>query len=99
MCGDDYRLYKTVDRRIHKIIHFKSANEIVVERDTEWEDVTDEIDLKHGLTKNVKKVWQLDNYGNKIIIYDKSKDVPDLQPVKNIEVPFKDENFQNEFEF
>ena len=99
MAGEDYRLYKTIDRRIHKIIHFKSANEIVIERDTEWEDCTDERLKEMGMDFQARQTWEVDGYGNKIILFDRHKEVPTMQEVKNIEMPFKEEEFQTELEF
>ena len=99
MVGDDYRLAKTIDRRIHKIMHFKSAGEVIIERDSEWEDCSDDKLKEMGMTKQVKRTWEIDCCGNELVLFDRYKDVPELQQVKNVEVPFDPEIVQEELKF
>lgn len=90
LCGEDYRLYKTIDRRIHKIIHFTALNKYEIERDSEWEDITDKRDLELGLTKQVKTTWEFDSQGNKVILFDRYSGVPELQKVEENVFKFAD---------
>lgn len=91
------KIYQTFNRRIHRIVRIDKEGIQHLERDTEWEDCSNEFDVRLGLTKQVKKTWEFDNYGNKFVIYSRSSKVPELQPVENIIDPFFDENFQQSF--
>jgi len=71
MVGDDYKLQQTINRRIHRIIHFKSQDEMIIERDTEWEDCTNEVLKQRGIDRQVKSTWELDSYGNKVYTFNR----------------------------
>ena len=88
----DIRLYKALNRRIHKIIHFEDGKPFI-ERDTDWEECTDSYLKSYGITKQVKRIWEYDSYGNKITIYSRDG-VPEFQEVKNIDIPFMSEDEQ-----
>lgn len=88
------KIFQTFNRRIHKIIRLDKNGVQHIERDSEWEDCTNEVDKSLGLTKQLKKTWDIDKYGNKITIFDRYKGVPELQLLKNVETPFKDEAIQ-----
>jgi len=96
MAGEDYRLYKTIDRRIHRILHF-TGKEILIERDTEWEPCTDEDLRLRGMSEQAVKTWEIDDYGNKIILFDRYEGVSELQEVKNIPFDFISEDEQVKF--
>lgn len=98
MVGDDYKLQQTINRRIHRIIHFKSQDEMIIERDTEWEDCTNKVLKERGIDRQVKSTWELDSYGNKVYTFNRYKDI-ELQQVKNVEIPFKEMYEQNELKF
>lgn len=94
----DFRLWQTFNRRIHRIIRVDKDGVEHVERDTEWEDNTNPIDCEQGLTRQIKRVWEIDQYGNKLTLFDRYKNI-DLQEVKNIDIPFVEEDKQEEMEF
>lgn len=81
MCGDDYQLYKTIDRRIHRIIHFTGLGKYKVERDCEWTDETNEKLIACGLTKRIKYIYNICDDGTKNYIFN-TCEIPDLQPVE-----------------
>lgn len=93
MTNNDHVLYKTIDRRINRIVHFKSENEIVIERDSEWEEVSEK-DKALGLTKQVVKTWQLDSYGYKSWLYDRYKTCSNLEEIDSVFSPFAEEDKQ-----
>lgn len=69
--SENYKIYKSIQRRLHNIIKIDSAGHEIVERVTEWEDCTDERDIKLGLTKQIKCTYEFDSYGNKIYLYNR----------------------------
>lgn len=89
---DNYKVYRAFDRRLHKIIRIDSNHNIHIERDTEWEDCTDEVDLQLGKTKQIKCTYEYNEYGDKIYLYDRYKDIS-LQEI-SAEGPFKEEDRQ-----
>ena len=82
-------IFQTFYRRLNTIIHVDKDGKWNYERITEWEDNDDEIDIKMGLTKRTSKVYDINEYGDKILVYDRHKKIPDLQPVST-ETPFDD---------
>lgn len=93
------KIYKALDRRIHKIIRVDNNGNFILERDSEWEPCTDSLDREQGLTCQVKKTWQFDDYGNKLILYDRYSAVPELQEIKNVNMPFPELVEQEEIDF
>ena len=82
-------IFKTFKRRLNTIIRMESGGKMVYERITEWEDCTDEVDKELGLTQQTKKVWDIDKYGNKIVVFDRYSQVPDgLTLVEDVNNPF-----------
>ena len=82
-------IFQTFYRRLNTIIHVDKDGKWNYERITEWEDNDDEIDIKMGLTKRTSKVYDINEYGDKILVYDRHKKIPDLQPVST-KTPFDD---------
>lgn len=80
-------IYQTFNRRLNTIIRVDKNGKWIYERETEWEDNDNEIEIKMGLDKRTSKVYDIDKDGNKILIYDRHKKIPELQPVSN-ETPF-----------
>ena len=87
----DYRLWKSFNRRIHRIVRIDHDGVDHLERDTEWEPCTNNIDLEQGLTEQIKQTWEYDQYGNKITIYNRYNTGVELTEI-NDKSPFeKDE--------
>ena len=80
-------IYQTFNRRLNTIIRVDKNGKWIYERETEWEDNDNEIEIKMGLDKRTSKVYDIDKDGNKILIYDRHKKTPELQPVSS-ETPF-----------
>lgn len=87
-------IYRAFNLRLHRILKFVSSStpgKFIVERETEWENCTDEQDLKIGLTKQVKCTYEFDSYGNKIYLYNRYANVPELQEISSEFAPFGEE--------
>lgn len=74
-------IFNTFYRRLNTIIHVDINGKWNYERITEWEENTDEVDKEQGLTKMTSKVYEFDSYGNKILVYDRHKKIPELQEI------------------
>ena len=68
---ENLAVFQGLNRRIHKIIRIDPSGKAVIERDTEWEDCTDELDLKDGITKKIKRTYEINSYGQQRDIYNK----------------------------
>lgn len=73
----DYTVYKAIQRRIHTVIHIMPNGEERVEKVTEWEPCTDERKKKLGLTKQIKCSYEIDENGDKVILYDRYATTPE----------------------
>ena len=93
-------IYQTFNRRLNNIIRVDSNGKWIDERITEWEDVTDEDDLKMGLTKQTSKVYDKDTYGNKVLIFDRHKKQLELEKI-DLPTPFDNDitNADGELKF
>jgi len=80
-------IYQTFNRRLNNIIRVDKDGNWINERITEWEDNDDELEIKMGLNKRTSKVYEIGTDGSKVLIYDRHKKIPELQPVSS-ETPF-----------
>ena len=63
-------IFATFMRRIHTIIYIDKEGNQHIQRQTEWEPETDPIDIELGLTERIKRVYEFDQSGNPIVIFD-----------------------------
>lgn len=92
---ENYMQYLAFISRIDNIIRFDKDGNTHYEKRTEWEDIPEDKIEFPGLTKRKSKVFTYDEYGNEIKTYDLHNSVPGLQEVKNIDLPFVDEDEQD----
>ena len=95
-------IYRAFNLRLHRILKFCSSStpgKYVVERETEWEDCTNQDDIKMGLTKQVKCTYEFDSYGNKIYLFNRHGSNGELQEIPSELSPFGEERVQTELEF
>jgi len=85
-------IYQTFYRRLNNIVHVDKDGNWNYERITEWEDNDDEIDIKMGLLKRTSKVYELDSYGIKRLVFDRHSKQMELQPIET-PTPFDDKLF------
>lgn len=69
---DEPKIFQSFNRRLHKIIYVDDNGQEKIERETFWEDCDNEIDIEQGLTKQISKTIQYDNYGRGHLIYDRN---------------------------
>lgn len=75
------KIFKSFMRRLHKISCVDENGFERVERDTEWEECTNEIDREQGLTKQIKRMYEYDKYGNEKEIYNRYHPVQQQVPI------------------
>ena len=78
-------IYQTFNRRLNTIIRVDKDGKWIYERQTEWEDNDNEIEIKMGLTKRTSKVYDIDKQGNRKVVYDRHRTIYDLEPVSDDE--------------
>ena len=65
-------IFQALNRRIHKIIYIDPAGKPHIERDTEWEPCTNEKDVADGLTKQIKRTFEIDKNGNERELFNRN---------------------------
>lgn len=68
---EEPKIFKAFTRRLHKIAYIDEEGNERVERETEWEECTNEIDREQGLTRQIKRVIDIDIYGNRKVVYNR----------------------------
>lgn len=80
-------IYQTFNRRLNTIVRVDKDGKWNYERITEWEDNDNETEINMGLLKRTNKVYDIDGYGNKVLVFDRHKTKIELLPVDE-ETPF-----------
>lgn len=65
------KIFQSFMRRLHRILYVDENGIERVERDTEWEPCTNEIDIEQGLTRQIKRMCSINRNGKREIIYNR----------------------------
>lgn len=65
------KIFKSFMRRLHTILRIDEFGVEHIERETEWEPCTNEIDISQGLTKQIKLTYEIAPNGIRKVIFDR----------------------------